>query len=265
MGSNNKTIIHFDIESTGTNVVKDRIVSLCMIKTNINFEILDVKNLLLNPEIPIPKGASDVHGITDEMVKEKFTFFKYSQKVFEFINNCDFISGYNIKQFDIPLLFEEFSRSNIIWNPKPSIDSCIIFKTREERTLSAAHKFYCGNKFENAHDAESDVLAHISVLKGQIFRYRLNELYTQGGDYDILPCPVENILVEESKYKDEDRRLSFDGKIILNDENVAIFNFGKHKGNNVSVKSDLQYCNWLMNNAGEISSQTKNVIKMLVS
>jgi len=235
------SIIFFDLETTGTSISKDRIVQISMIKTNESLEILDKKKLLLNPGIDIPKEASDVHGITNEMVKGKPTFKDYSPKVFGFMNDCDFIAGFNIKQFDVPLLFEEFARCGLIWKPNPQIDCSVIFKKHEQRTLSAALKFYCGTEMTDAHDAEADVLATIEVLKGQLFMYDIKD-------------PVL-----ESNYDNEGEKLDIAGKIIMKD-GVEIFTFGKRKG--LSVKGDLRYCAWCLT-AEDITFNTKYIIKLI--
>jgi DNA polymerase-3 subunit epsilon len=235
------TIIFFDLETTGTSISNDRIVQISMIKTDSNLEILEKKKLLLNPGIRIPKEASDVHGITNEMVLGKPFFLEYSKKIFDYMNSCDFICGFNSKQFDVPLLYEELARCNFHWIPKPQIDCSVIFKKREQRTLSAALKFYCGKDMVDAHDAEADVLATIDILRGQIFMYDISD-------------PVK-----ESEYDNEDEKIDIAGKIIMKD-GIPVFNFGKNKG--LSVKSDIQYCMWCLG-AKDITLNTKNVIKAI--
>ncbi len=261
----NKTIIFFDIESTGTNVSKDRIVSICFIKTDINFEILEKKYFILNPEIQIPIGASEIHGIYDKDVVTCPKFSQYATKFLEYLNDSDYLAGFNSKQFDTPLLYEEFSRCKLEWNPKPQIDCSVIFKNREPRTLSAALQFYCGMEFDGAHNAENDVIATINVLSGQIFRYGLDCHLDIENDSDLILGwkEVDKVLIEESKYPNEDRRLDFRGNIILDDNDVPIWDFGKNKGQ--PVKNDMNYCNWVLTGVNEISSNTKNVLKAILN
>ncbi len=262
-----KTICFLDTESTGLEITKDRIIQISLIRTDSELNIQDKKKLLLsNCGVPIHPDAFKAHGISDADLVGKFTFQQYSNKIKTYLDECDYIGGYNIKGFDIPLLYEEFIRAGLIWEPKPIIDSCVIFKRREERNLKAAYRFYTGNEFGDglAHDAENDVLATIEVLKGQINMYdfgwiRNNE--TQEIEKDEIP--IEEKLISESKYSDEDKRLSWDGKIILNEDGKAIYNFGKYKNLNFDVRTDLGYANWILN--GDFPSQTKNVLKALIS
>lgn len=243
-----ETIVHFDIESTGLSITKDRIIQLSLIKTDLLLNILEKKKLLFNNDgVIISPEAIKAHGITEEMLIGQPLFKQLAQKIFDYLNQCDYIAGYNIKGFDIPLMYEEFYRCNLEWIPKPSIDSCRIFKIRESRTLSAAVKFYCGKELEGAHDAENDVIASIDVLGGQQFMYSINS------------CED---LVKESCYENEDKKLDFDGKIILREDGIPIWgNFGKNKG--LPIKNDINYCNWVLN--GDFSSNTKNVLKKLLS
>ena len=260
-----KTINFFDLETTGVNPSTDRIVQICIVKTDINLNILDKKNLMFNPLIPIPKEATNAHGITDEMVKDKPTFTQYAGKIFEYFGTSDYLAGFNSKQFDTPLLYEEFARCGLIWTPKPQIDCSVIFKRHEERTLQAAHKFYCGTNFDGAHDAEADVLATINVLAGQTYKYGLDNILGEfeTEDFGFLARPIEEIWVKESFYEGEDKRVDLAGKIVLNDENIPVWNFGKNKGN--PVKSDLNYCDWVVNGVNDISSNVKNIVKSIIS
>lgn len=237
--------IAFDIESTGTDVVKDRIVQLSMVKFDLNsFNILEKKKTLINPLIPINKEAEKVHGISDEMVKNSPTFKQLSKSVLSFISNCDYILTHNGKKFDILMLIEEFYRCELEWIPKPVIDTYVIMSNRLPRTLAGALSFYCGKQIENAHDAEADVLATIEVLKGQKNHY-------------------ENLdIIEESKYSGEDKRLSLDGRILLSDSNEAIWGFGKFKDKKLN-EADLGYINWFL--TSDFPNNTKNVLRSLLN
>lgn len=257
-----KTITHFDIESTGISITKDRIIQLSMIKTDLELNILDKKKRLFNNDgVAIHPDALNAHGISEEAIKNEKPFSSYAISVFNYINDCDFLCGYNIKDFDVPFLHEEFSRSNIDWIPKPIIDPCVIFKKRQPRTLSGAYKFFCGKELEGAHDAENDVLATIEVLKGQIFKYDLDSIFSEN---EIYPISLEDSLVMESLYENDKNKLDFAGKIILNSDGIAIYNFGKYKGMNFPVVGDLPYAGWILG-AGDFSANTKNVVRSLIS
>ena len=262
-----KTIIFFDCESTGLNTTTDRIIQLSLIKTDIQFNILEKKKLLLsNCGVPIHPKAFEAHGISEQDLAGKFEFKQYATKIFEYLESSDYIAGYNIKGFDIPLLYEEFVRCGIIWNPKPIIDCCVIFKNREKRNLEHALKFYCGKELDGAHDAENDVIATIEVCKGQIEMYSLDKYIRLIGESENVinqeQVPVENTLVSESKYPDEDNRLSWDGKIVLNSENVPVWGFGKFKDKQLK-DADLGYINWFLNS--DFSNQSKNILRSLLN
>jgi DNA polymerase-3 subunit epsilon len=233
-------IIFFDLETTGTSITKDKIVQIAAVKTNLSLEILDTKCVYVNPEILIPKGASDVHGITDETVKDAFTFKQYSKAIFEFFN-VSILAGFNIDGFDVPLLSEEFARCGIDFPTKEIkiIDSFQIFRDKEPRTLTAAVKFYTGQIFEDAHDALKDVIRTIEVLEGQRKMY----------GFTHEDCFLKN-----------DKRLDLLGKIILNDDNIPVYSFGKAKG--VPVISDRGFGEWMLKN--DFPIQTKNILRALL-
>ncbi len=264
-----KSILFFDIESTGLEITKDRIIQLSLIKTDLNLNVIEKKKLYLsNCGVPIHPKAFEAHGISEqtlidywkkERIEDVPTFSNYAIKIYQFIDGCYFICGYNIKKFDIPLLHEEFARCGINWIPKPIIDSLIIFHRKEPRTLSAAVKFYCGRIMENAHDSEFDVLATIDVLKGQIDMYGFVPISELESDFGI---PDERNLLLESKFDNEDERLSWDGRILVNSEGIAVWGFGKWKDKPVK-EADLGYINWFL--ASDFPTQTKNVLKFILA
>lgn len=229
-------IIFFDLETTGVSITKDRIVQLSAIKVNQDMQIIDKKKILVNPTIPIPKEASDVHHITDEMVKDCPRFKSYSKAVFEFFKDC-ILAGFNIKNFDVPLLAEEFAREGLDFNfDIKIIDAYQIFIQKEKRDLASAVKFYCGYDIEGAHDAEVDNKATIDVLSGQMFAYgmSLNEC--------IEFCKTET--------------LDFAGKIGLKD-GEPIYTFGKDKGK--KVRDEPGFARWMLSQ--DFSSNTKSIIR----
>ena len=236
-----RPIAFLDLETTGVNLASDRIVEIAIVKVMPD-NTRQVKRKLINPEMPIPKASSDIHGITDEMVKEAPTFKQAGNEIKQFLESCD-LGGYNSNRFDIPLLMEEFLRAGmeVDLSNRKMVDVQHIFYTMEPRTLSAAYKFYCNQELNNAHSAEVDVNATIDVLLSQVDRYQQ------------LGKSVESILsvIGEEKIVDYARRFSFD------DKGVEVFNFGKYKGQSVSdvLKSQPQYYDWMMK--GDFPLHTK--------
>ncbi len=246
-------ILFFDLETTGTNISTDRIVSLSAIKTNKSFKILDRKKLLINPTIPIPKESSDIHGITDEIVKDALPFRRYAKGVYEFFTSCGVIGGYNIKKFDIPLLIEEFLRCDIDYKPPNEIiDPYVVFREKEPRHLTAALKFYCGiTEFDGAHDAEKDNEATIQVLESQMFFY---------SDISNIEDAIKFCINSDSKNKN---KVDYAGKIVLNDEGIACYSFGQHKGK--PVISEKGFAEWMLSPLRDFSLNTKNVVRSLIA
>jgi DNA polymerase III subunit epsilon len=239
-----RPLVFFDLETTGINVSKDRIVELCILKVMPDGEEI-LKTWRINPTIPIPEKASKVHGIYDNDVKEKPTFAQLAREISVFIDNSD-LAGYNSNKFDVPLLLEEFLRADIDFDIKKRrlIDVQVIFFKKEPRTLSAAYRFYCEKDLENAHSAEADVMATYEVLKSQIDRY------------SDLKCDIAQI----SKFSSQMNTADFAGMVIFNDKNQEVFNFGKHKG--VPVEEVFQkepgYYSWIMN--ADFPLYTKKVL-----
>ena len=243
----NRPIAFIDLETTGVNLSSDRIVEIAIIKLMTDGTKL-VKRKLINPQIPIPQVTSDIHGITDDMVKDAPTFKQVANEIKQFIENCD-LAGYNSNRFDIPILMEEFLRAEIELDllDRKMVDVQHIFYTMEPRTLSAAYKFFCSKELVNAHSAEADVDATIEVLQAQVQRYPQlgNSIET------ILNC------IGEDKLVDYARRFCFDEK------GVEVFNFGKYKGRSVvdTLKNEPQYYDWMMR--GEFPLHTKKKLTEL--
>jgi len=237
-------IAFFDLETTGINTAQDRIVEISILKIDLSGKE-DTLTMRLNPEMPIPPESTEIHGITDEDVKDKPTFKEVAKNLAHYLEGCD-LGGYNCNKFDIPLLAEEFLRSEIDFDMKKSkiVDVQVIFHKQEQRTLSAAYKFYCSKNLLNAHSAEADTRATYEVLKAQLDHY--NDL-----DNDISFL---------SEYSAHTRNVDFAGRIILNDKGVEIFNFGKHKGQPVEkiLKEEPGYFSWILN--GDFPLHTKKVL-----
>jgi DNA polymerase-3 subunit epsilon len=235
-----RPIAFIDLETTGINISTDRIVEIAIVKILPNGEKQN-KRKIVNPTIPIPQGAIDVHGITNEMVKDAPTFKQIANEIKQFLDNCD-IGGYNSNRFDIPMLVEEFLRCelNIEIESRKLLDVQKVFHLMEQRTLTAAYKFYCSKELENAHSAEADATATYEVLEAQITKYA------------NIGNTVESIV----KFTGEENIIDFSRRFIM-ENGVETFNFGKHKGKPVTqvLKEEPQYYDWMMK--GDFALHTK--------
>ena len=249
-------LLFFDIESTGLNVASDRIVEISLVKVSPGApgepNKVEVKTRRINPTIPIPAEAQAIHGISDEDVKDCPTFRQIAKSLARFMEGCD-IAGYNSLKFDIPMLAEEFARAknegvnvDFDFRKRKLIDVQNIFHKKEQRTLKAAYKFYCGQNLDNAHSAEADTMATYEVLEAQLDRYGADEEEPLRNDVDYL-----------AKYSCQTRSVDFAGRIVLNDKDVPVFNFGKHKGQPVTevLKREPSYYSWMMD--GDFTLDTK--------
>ncbi|ASF43194.1 3'-5' exonuclease [Capnocytophaga endodontalis] len=227
-----KPICFFDLETTGIDITKDRIVEISILKVYPNGN-KESKTWLVNPTIPIPKAASDVHGITDERVAGEPTFKELAKQIHNMIKDSD-LAGYNSDRFDIPLLAEEMLRAEVDFDlgNRVSVDVQTIFHKMEQRTLSAAYKFYCGKDLIDAHTASADTNATYEILKAQLDRY------------DSL----ENNIKKLSEFTYRKQIADFAGFIGYNDKGEEIFTFGKHKGKRVEDIFDEEpgYFGWLL-------------------
>lgn len=228
-----KPLCFFDIESTGTNVAKDRIVEISILKLLPNHN-KESKTWLVNPGIPIPKEVTEIHGISDKDVENHPTFKQLASTILQFIKGAD-LAGYNSNRFDIPLLAEEMLRAQQEFDLKNvhCIDVQTIFHKMEKRTLEAAYKFYCDKVLTNAHSAEADTQATFEVLVGQINKY------------EDLQNDVK-WLAEFSKHKEF---ADFAGFIRFDDDGNEVFSFGKHKGKRVEdvFEKEPSYFGWIQN------------------
>ena len=220
-------IVFFDLETTGLNVVKDRIVSIAMIKIHPD-GTKETRSKLINPQMKIPKEVSEIHGITDKMVKDSPTFSQLSKGIREFIGDCA-VAGFNNNHFDNALLSEEFGRCGIEWFNVRSIDVGNLFKKFETRTLVSALKFYCDKELEGAHDSHNDTVATLEVFEAQM------EHYEELKDKDI------DWLNDFCKF---DSRVDFAGKVAIDEDGDYIFNFGEKKGE--KIKDHAGFGNWML-------------------
>ena len=243
-----RPLAFFDLETTGTNVATDRIVEICIIKIYPD-QKRESYTRRINPTVPIPVQASEIHGIYDKDVAAAPTFEYVAKEVYDFIGDAD-LAGYNSNRFDIPLLSEEFLRVSDSYDisNRNFIDVQTIFHKKEQRTLVAAYKFYCDKNLVDAHSAEADVLATIDVLESQLDRY---------------PDLENNIEFLSTFSKSGGRNVDFANRVVLNEEDVEVFNFGKHKGKPVEqvFTEEPSYYFWIMN--AEFPRYTKKVLKAI--
>jgi len=238
------SLVIFDLETTGINPSQDRIVEISYIKVYPNGKE-ETKTYRVNPGIPIPKEASDVHHITDADVADCPTFKEIGRQIANDIEGCD-LAGFNSNRYDIPLLVEEFLRNDIDIDltKRKLIDVQVIFHKMEQRTLSAAYKFYCDKILEGAHGAEADTRATYEVLKAQLDRYP----------------ELKNDVAFLSEFSSHTKNVDFAGKMVYNEQGVEVFNFGKYKDQPVEevLKKDSGYFGWMMN--GDFALDTKNAL-----
>ena len=238
-------IIFLDLETTGVDPAKDRIIEISTVKLFPDGR-REVKTRRLNPEMPIPPVSTDIHGITDEDVKDAPRFKEIAKSLAAYIEGAD-LAGYNSNKFDIPVLVEEFLRADIDIDLKKRkcIDVQNIFHKMEQRTLVAAYKFYCGKDLTDAHSAEADTLATLEVLEAQLERYADD---------------LENDVAFLADFSTHSQFADYAGRIQYDDNGVEVFGFGKHKGRPVAevFRDEPSYYSWMMN--GDFPNYTKKVI-----
>ncbi len=240
----NRPICFFDLETTGVDVAKDRIVEISIFKVYPNGN-KESKTWLVNPTIPIPPQSTAIHGISNEKVANEPTFKELATQIHNMIKDSD-LAGYNSDRFDIPLLAEELLRAEVDFDMKNrvSVDVQTIFHKKEERTLSAAYRFYCNESLENAHSAEADTMATYEILKAQLDRY----------------TDLENDMKLLSEYTTRKKSVDFAGFIALNADGKEIFTFGKNKGQLVEdvLEKEPGYFGWIQ--GADFPLYTKKVL-----
>ena len=239
-----RPIIFFDLETTGIDTAKDRIVEISMVKINPDGE-RTVKTRRINPGMHIPAEATAIHGITDDDVKECPSFAQIARSLAQFIEGCDF-GGFNSNRFDLPVLVEEFLRAgvDVDFKRRRFVDVQNIFHKKEQRTLVAAYKFYCDKDLEDAHSAEADTLATYEVLMAQLERYP----------------DLENDIDKLAEFSTRGEAADYAGRILFNEKGEEVFGFGKYKGRPVAevFRAEPSYYAWMMN--GDFPLYTKKVI-----
>ena len=239
-----KPICFFDLETTGINISKDRIVEIAILKVHPNGKE-ESHRWIVNPEMPIPAEVSKIHGIWDKDVVGKPVFKELAKDIQAIIKDSD-LGGFNSNRFDIPLLAEEMLRAEIDFDMKNrlSIDVQTIYHKMEQRNLSAAYKFYCNKDLTDAHTAEADTLATYEVLKAQVEKYE----------------ELENNSKFLSEFSSRKKFADFAGFIAFNKEGEECFSFGKHKGKLVTevLEKEPGYFGWLLN--ADFPLYTKKVL-----
>lgn len=238
-------IVFFDLETTGTNINTDRIVEISYLKIYPNGNE-ESKTMRINPEMHIPEASTAIHGITDEDVKDCPTFKQVARNVARDFEGAD-IAGFNSNRFDIPVLAEEFIRAEvneIDLSRHNFIDVQVIFHKMEQRTLSAAYKFYCEKNLEDAHTAEADTRATYEVLQAQLDRYP----------------ELQNDVHFLSDFSSFTKNVDFAGRMVYDENGTEVFNFGKYKGQPVSevLRRDPGYYSWILNS--DFTLNTKAVL-----
>lgn len=239
-----KPLVVLDLETTGVSIASDRIVEFSAMKVSPGGEE-EWLTMRLNPGIPISPEATRVHGITDADVANEPHFKDVAKRIASFLEGCD-LAGFNSMKFDIPILCEEFLRVNVDFDPARHryVDVQVIFHKKEQRTLSAAYKFYCDRELENAHSARADAAATYEILKAQLDRYP----------------DLENDIEKLSSFSAFNNNADLAGRIVFNEQGTEVFNFGKHKGKPVEqvFREESSYYSWMMN--GDFPLNTKQVL-----
>lgn len=239
-----RPLLVFDLETTGINAAKDRIIEICLIKLNPNSS-RETKTWRVNPEMPIPPDSTAVHGITNEDLKDAPTFKTIAPEVMAFMKGTD-LAGFNSNKFDIPLLAEELLRAGIDFDLSNirTVDAQVIFFKKEPRNLAAAYQFYCQKNLTDAHSAEADALATLEILDAQL------------GHYDDLPKDIAAL----SEFSSFGKTADLAGFVAFDEEKQEIFTFGKYKGKRVRdiFQKDTGYYGWLQN--ADFPLYTKKVL-----
>jgi DNA polymerase-3 subunit epsilon len=242
-----KPLAFIDLETTGLNIASDRIVEISIVKIHPNGN-KDILTRRTNPTIPISAESTSIHGIGDDDVKNEPTFKQMAKELASFIEGCD-LAGYNSNKFDIPMLAEEFLRAEVDFDitKRNLVDVQNIFHKMEQRTLSAAYKFYCDKDLVDAHSAEADTIATMEILLAQVEKY------------DSL----ENNVAFLSEFSKATNNVDLLGRIVYDKNNVEVFNFGKHKGKAVLevLEKEPGYYHWMMN--GDFPLYTKKVLTQI--
>jgi len=258
-----RDLVFFDVETTGLNVIRDRILQIGMVKLFKNGQPAEELSMLINPGIPISEESMQIHGITPKDLANKPVFAQVAQKIWDFIGDAD-LGGYNSNRFDVPMLMEEFARvgKELDISKRRLIDVQRIFYKMEPRTLKAAYRLYCQQELEDAHDALADVRATLDVFKGQIRAYEGKDLLDENGN--MVPTPIKNDIQALHDFTNDLNFLDATQKLRVQPDGVVVFNFGKYMGQPVKevLKKERNYGVWIQER--EFSSQVKQIIRQMM-
>jgi DNA polymerase III subunit epsilon len=255
-----RDLIFFDVETTGLNVVRDRILQIAMIKFFKNGSREQELSMIIHPGMPIPEEAYKIHKIGDKEVAGKPYFHEVAKELLEFIGDSD-LAGYNSNRFDVPILAEEFARCDLDLQigARRLIDVQRIFYKMEPRTLKAAYQFYCNEELVDAHDALVDIRATVKVLNGQLIKYRDTPYLGENGE--TMSSPVKNDMQALHDFTNDSKTPDVTQKLKYSENGIIVFNFGKYSGlsfEQVWLK-EPNYLYWILDK--EFSYQVKNLIK----
>ncbi len=258
-----RDIVFFDIEATGLNVLKDRIIQIGLVKYFADGRPPVEVDMLINPGMHISQESIEVHGITADMVRSKPTFVQVADTLWSYFEGAD-IGGYNSDRFDIPMLMEEFNRAGKVLDLSKirTLDVQKIFYKMEPRTLVAALSYYCGKKLENAHDALADVKATVDVFNGMISKYKGTEYEDAEGN--IIANPINGNIKEIAGFLKDKKTVDVTNRLKYASDGSIVFNFGKYIGQPVApvIYRDRQYYQWIMEK--DFSIQVKQIVKNLL-
>lgn len=259
-----RDIVFFDIEATGLNVLKDRIIQIALIKHYADDRPVEELEYMINPEMQIAPDAVKVHGITSEMLADKPTFNQVADELYAFVGDAD-LAGYNSDRYDIPMLLEEFARVgyDLDLSTRNCLDVQKIFYKMEPRTLKAAYRMYCGGELENAHDAMADVKATLAVYKGQLDKYDGVD-YIDGDGVNHGPTIVNDVS-KIVAFTSSGNSVDVTNRLKYNPDGEIVFNFGKHIGKRVKdvIAKDKQYYNWILDK--DFGVQVKQTLRKLMA
>jgi DNA polymerase-3 subunit epsilon len=251
-----KPLAVFDLETTGINVVNDRIVEISILKVMPNGD-KEVKTKRVNPTIPISAESSMIHGIYYEDIKDEPTFKQIAKEITKFLEGCD-LCGFNVLKFDLPMLAEELLRAEVAFETKSRkiVDAQKIFHMMEPRTLHAAYKFYCDKNLENAHSAEADTIATFEVLDAQVKKYEGVSIKDNKTGKEHIPVKND---VQALHDITSSNMIDYGGRMVYNNEGVAIFNFGKHRNKPVLevLQKEPGYYDWILKSDFALNTKQK--------
>ena len=259
-----RDLVFFDVETTGLNVLRDRIVQIALIKYQKHKPQPIELQLLINPEIPISEESVSIHGFTSQDLANKPTFLQVGEQLFDFIGDAD-LAGYNAARFDIPMLIEEFDRIGLVFDMtgRRIIDVQRIFYKMEPRTLKAALKFYCQKDLLDAHDAMADTRATVEIFKGQLTHYEGKTLENEEGK--TIEAPIKKDIQALSDFTNDYNIIDATQRLKYDQNGIMVFNFGKYIGQPVAevlAVKDKNYAHWILEK--EFSAQVKQTIRQVV-